>query len=389
MVIAGLVPAPQAIQLLIDSWNILLFFSGLVLVAWATEQSGFFRWAALWAAKLARGDARRLLVNVFLLGVLISTFLSNDATALLLTPVVIALAQETGLPPLPLALTCTFVADTASVSLPVSNPINVLLLEQFRGIHLAAYLRHLLLPSLAAITINLLVFLLLFRRETKARFDVASLPNPASVVPHRGYFRYALACLGVLAVAYIAVSSFGGPVSLVALGGAAALLAGGVILGRLPAGELRRAPWTILPFIAGLLILVQSLENAGVTVWLGSQLVAASSHGRFAGVAAALLGGAAGSNLINNVPMATVLSGAIRHAQVSSAALRRGLVYAAVFGCDIGPNLTILGSLSTLLWLVLLRKRGIRVTSWQYIRTGLIVTPPMLLAGAVLIALIQ
>jgi arsenical pump membrane protein len=162
-----------------------------------------------------------------------------------------------------------------------------------------------------------------------------------------------------------------------------------VICGQLPAGELRRSPWTILPFIAGLLVLVQSLENAGVTAWLGARLVDAAAHGHYAGVGAALIGGAAGSNLINNVPMATVLAAAIRHAQVPSLALRRGLVYAALFGCDIGPNLTILGSLSTLLWLVLLRKRGIRVTSWQYIRTGLIVTPPMLLAGAVLIALIQ
>ena len=386
MLLATLVSPGQALHLLLDEWNVLLFFAGLVLVAWTVEQSGFFRWIALWAARLSGGSTRRLLLNVFGIGVVISTFLSNDATALLLTPVVVALTQEIDLPPVPFALACTFIADTASVSLPVSNPINVLLLAHFQ-IRLGSYLQHLLAPSLAAIAINILVFLLLFRGRTGAAFSDKALPQPGEAIRAPRFFRYTLACLVILGVTYLAGSLLGWPLSLVALGGAAALLGGGVGFGALPLSRVRHSPWAIVPFIAGLLVLVQGLQNVGVTGWLGARLVTAAAHGRLAGVLATVLGGAVGSNIINNVPMATVLSAAIRQAHIHSLSLRHDLVFAGIFGCDIGPNLTIIGSLSTILWLVLLRERGIRITSWQYIRTGLVVTPLMLMAGALLLAL--
>ncbi len=388
MVIAGIVPAGQALRVLGQSWNVLLFFTGLVLIAWAIERSGFFRWAALWSARLAGGSARRLLLNVFATGVLISTFLSNDATALLLTPMVVSVAGETGLPALPFALAGTFVADTASVTLPVSNPINVLYLDSFRGIRLAGYLQHLLAPSAAAIAINLLLFLWIFRRPLRQRFSAQALPAPGLAIPHRPYFRFTLACLALLVVAYLAFSTLGLPLSLVAATAAVALTAGGVAFGRLAPHEIGRAPWAILPFIAGLLVLVQGLENAGITGLLGAGLVSVAAHGRLAGVLSMTFGAALGANLVNNVPAATIITAAIRQGNVQPLPLRRGLVYAGIFGCDVGPNLTILGSLSTMLWLVMLRKRGLKVTAGQYIRIGLIVTPPMLLAGALLIALV-
>jgi len=389
MVASGLVPPSQAGRQLLDSWNILLFFTGLILIAWSAEQSGFFRWIALTAAHLARGDSRRLLLNVFAVGILTSTFLSNDATALLLTPVVIAIAEETALSPIPLALACTFIADTASVSLPVSNPINVLFLESFHGIHLGAYLGHLLAPSLAAIVINVLLFVLLFRATDSARFEGAHLPSPGTAILAEGYFRYCVGCLGLIAVAYLVVSLEGGPLSLVAIAGAAALLGGGIVSRSLSIERLRGVPWAIIPFVAGLLVLVRGLENAGVTTWLGAEVVAIADRGRLIGVFATVFGGALAANGLNNLPAATVLAASIRHANVYPLAARRDLVYAAIFGCDIGPNLTILGSLSTTLWLLLLRRRGLHVTSWQYLRTGLVVTTPMLLAGAALLAVLH
>lgn len=388
LVLTRVVPIRQAAGLLLASWNVLLFFAGLVLIAWATDRSGFFRWVALWAAKLAGGSPRRLLVNVFAVGVLISTFLSNDATALLLTPVVVSIADETGLTPLPFALAGTFIADTASVTLPVSNPINVLFLDSFRGIHLTAYLRHLLAPSLAAIAINLVIFLWLFRKQLTKRFNSAVLPAPWTAVPQRGYFCFVLVCLGLLSAAYLAFSVLALPLSLVAIAGAVTLVCGGIASRALRPSEIAHTSWTILPFIAGLFVLVQGLQNVGLTDWLGSKLVGVAEHGALAGVLSTTLGAAAGANLVNNVPMATILTSAIRLGGIQPVAFRRGLVYAAILGCDIGPNLTILGSLSTMLWLVMLRKRGMSVTNWQYIRTGLIVTPLMLLVGALLIALL-
>ena len=328
-----------------------------------------------------------MLLNVLGFGVLISTFLSNDATALLLTPVIVAVTRELDLPVLPFALACTFIADTASVTLPVSNPINILFLESFRNIRLAAYLQHLFLPSLVAIALNVGLFLLLFRSKTGARFRVSALPVPRESLSNPRYFHFTLGCLGLLSAAYVAGSLLGWRLSLVALAGAAMLIAGGLALRALPVARIREAPWTIVPFIAGLLVLVQGIENVGVTSWLGSQLVAAADRGPLAGVLAATLGSAMGANLINNVPMATVMAAAIRQGHVAPIALRRGLIYAAIFGSDISPNLTIVGSLSTVLWLILLRRRQIEVSAWQYIRTGLLVTPLMLLAGALLIAL--
>jgi arsenical pump membrane protein len=388
MVVLGLVPAGQAARLLLQSWNVLLFFTGLVLIAWAAERSGFFRWAALWAARLAGGSARRLLVNVFVTGVAISTFLSNDATALLLTPMIISVAEETGLTPLPFALAGTFIADTASVTLPVSNPINVLYLDSFRGIRLASYLQHLLVPSAAAIAINLLLFLWIFRRPLRQRFPASSLAEPAAAIPHWPYFRFTLACLALLVAGYLVFAVLGLPLSLVAVAGALALALGGVATGQVLPRAIGRAPWAILPFIAGLLVLVQGLENTGVTGLLGAGLVGIAERGRLAGVLSMVFGAGIGANLVNNVPAASILTSAIRQARAQPLPLRRDLVYAGIFGCDVGPNLTILGSLSTMLWLVMLRSRGLRVTSWQYIRIGLLVTPLMLLAGALLIALL-
>lgn len=388
MVIAGIIPVAQAVALLLDSWNILLFFAGLVVVAWATEQSGFFRWVALWAARLAAGDARRLLRNILALGVLITTFLSNDATALLLTPVIASVAEETSLPPVPFALACAFIANTASVTLPVSNPINILILEHFH-LRLNVYLAQLLAPSLFAIAINVALFPLLFRKQSKRQFSSAALATPDEAISNATFFHATLVCLGVLSLAYVAGSLLGWPLSLVALGGAIALLLSGIALGGLPVARVRRIPWNIVPFIAGLLVLVQGLENAGATDWLATQLVSIAGHGRFAGVFAAVIGSALGANVINNLPMATVMASTIRRAQVQPLLLRRGLVASVIFGCDVGPNLTALGSLSTILSLMLLRRKGLWVTSWDYMRVGLIITPPMLFLGALLIAILH
>ena len=377
MLASRIVPVGQAIQLLLASWNVLLFFAGLVLIAWTAEQGGFFRWAALWAVRLADGSPLRLFLNVFGLGAIISTFLSNDATALLLTPVVVTLTEETGLSSLPFAFACTFIANTASVTLPVSNPINILLLEQFH-MRLGVYVAHLLAPSLAAIAFNTGLFLAVFHRRLGPAFSSKSLALPRGTVTNPRFLRYTLAGLGALSLAYLVGSLLDWPLSLVALGGAALLLLGGIGLGALKLGEVRHASWSIVPFIASLLVLVQGVENVGVTTWLAGRFMALAAHGPLAAILAATAGSAIGSNLINNVPMATVMASELRHLPAGSPALRRELVAGAIFGCDAGSNLTVIGSLSTMLWLLLLRRRGVEVTAWQYLRLGLLVTPPIL-----------
>lgn len=383
MVVAGAVPLAAAWHVLAANWDVFLFFLGMLTVTALAEQAGIFTVMATKAARLARGSRRLLFVNVFVLGVLISTFLTNDATALILSPVVYSMVRLLDLDPLPYMFACTFIADTASLTLPVSNPINILVGEHFH-LNTADFLRYLLLPSAAAIAINVLVFLWLFRRRIRGRFDPARLdeePPPS----HRRFFTYTAVVLAALALAFVAGGITGVPAGVIAVAGAALVLAGAVLL---RAADPRRFAhdfsWSIFPFVAGLFVVVQGVERAGLTGQIGRVLHAAGSNPHLTALLSTGVS-AAGTNLINNVPMALLLISAIGPMH---GAVGRALVYGTLLGCDLGPNLTTTGSLSTMLWLLLLRQRGVEVSSLQYLRLGAIVTPLMLLATALILGVI-
>ena len=159
-----------------DNLTVYAFFLGMMTLTTLAEGAGVFEQLAGAAAWLARGSPRRLFLNVIVLGTVISTFLTNDATALILTPVVYTLVTGLNLDPLPYVFACTFIADTASMTLPISNPINIILGQRFAGLGLADSLHYLLLPSLAAISINLAIFALIFRRKHCRGHYFAILP---------------------------------------------------------------------------------------------------------------------------------------------------------------------------------------------------------------------
>jgi arsenical pump membrane protein len=189
MIAAGIVSPLQATQTLSGDWNIFLFFLGMLALSALAEQAGFFDWLAARAARLANGSIRRLYLNVFLLGVFISAFLSDDATALVLTPVVYVLTTRLRVSALTFMFACTFIADTASFLLPVSNPLNIIVLSHF-NLGLLQFLHLLLLPSLLVISINIGVFFILFRRQIVGTFDVKRLGTLASSTQNPRYFRY-------------------------------------------------------------------------------------------------------------------------------------------------------------------------------------------------------
>src|SRR6266571_6744378 len=189
LLIVGLINPLDAMGVLLSDWNIFLFFLGMMALSALAEAAGLFDWLASQAARLAGGSARRLLLNTFLLGSLISMVLSNDATALILTPIVYSLVTRLRLPVLPFLFACTFIADTASFLLPVSNPINIIVLSTFH-LDLWTFLRLLLLPSLLVISINITAFFLLYRRQLKGRFDAKRLPSATDSIKHKGYFRH-------------------------------------------------------------------------------------------------------------------------------------------------------------------------------------------------------
>ena len=182
MVATGVVSLESAWHVLFTNWDVFLFFLGMLTVTLLAEQAGIFTWLATQAASRSRGNKTLLFLNVFGLGVVISTFLTNDATALILTPVVFRVVRMLDLDPLPYMFACTFIADTASLTLPVSNPINILVGEHF-GLTALGFLRYLLAPSVMAITVNVIIFLLVFRRRIAGRFDPRSCTCPGMALP--------------------------------------------------------------------------------------------------------------------------------------------------------------------------------------------------------------
>ncbi len=388
LLIAGLIPPLDALTTLLQDWNIFLFFLGMMSLSALVDAAGLFDWLAAQAARLSGGSARRLFFNVFILGSLISMILSNDATALILTPIVYTLVTRLRLPALPFLFACTFIADTASFLLPVSNPINIIVLSTFR-LDLWTFLRLLFLPALVVIGINMLAFFLLYRRKLRGQFDIKRLASAAEAVRHRAYFRYTCAVLGLVALAYIAASAAQFPLSIVAVAGAALLLVGALHWKQSSLKEVSaHISWSIFGFIAGMFVLVRAVENTHLTAQFGQLLLSLSGGQSFGAVMIGTAGASLGTNLINNVPMAVVLTSALQSTQHAALNTRLGFAAATIFGCDLGPNLTTVGSLATVLWLLILRRRNIEVSGLDYFKVGIIVTPLMLAAGALTIWLL-
>lgn len=388
LLILGLINPVDAAKTLFSDWNTFFFFLGLMSLSALAEVAGFFDWLATQAARLAGNSSTRLFLNTFLLGCLISMFLSNDATALILTPIVYTLVTRLRLPVLPFLFSCTFIADTASFLLPVSNPINIIVTSRF-PLDLFTFLRLFLLPSIVVIGINFGVFFLLYRRQLRGHFDSKRLPAMETVIKSRDYFRYTCMVLGLVAVAYIVASAIQLPLSLVALGGALLLFIGALRWKQTTARDVsKQISWSIFGFIAGMFIVVRALEGSGLTADFGQLLLHLSGNTRFGSVMVGTLGAAVGTNLINNVPMAVVLNSALGGVQHVAPSTHLAFVAATIFGCDLGPNLTTVGSLATVLWLLILRRRNIDVSGLDYFKVGIIVTPLMLVAGALTIWLL-
>jgi arsenical pump membrane protein len=387
LALGRITPADAAVTLLRD-WNTFFFFLGMMTLSALAETAGLFDWLAVQAARLAGKSAALLFLNVFLLGSLISMFLSNDATALILTPVVYVLVTKLRLPVLPFLFACTFIADTASFLLPISNPINIIILSRF-PLDLMTFLRLLFLPSLTVIGLNIIIFFFLYRRELKGHFDIQRLPSKEEAIRHPAYFNYTCAVVILVAVAYVLASATQFPLSSVAIGGAVLLLIGARFCNQITLLETgKRISWSIFGFIAGMFIIVRAIEDTGLTATFGHWLLQISGGTSLGAVLVGTIGSAIGTNLINNVPMAVVMTSALGAIQHAPEPIRHGFLASTMFGCDLGPNLTTVGSLATVLWLLILRQRGVDVSGLDYFKVGVVVTPIMLLAGAAVIWLL-
>src|ERR1019366_1141422 len=272
LLLLGLIRPGDAARTLLRDWNTFLFFLGMMGLSALAETAGLFDWLAAQAAQFAKQSAARLFLNVFLLGTLITMIFSNDATALILTPVVYVLVTRLRLPVLPYLFACTFIADSASFLLPISNPINVIIMSRF-PLDLLTFLRLLFLPSLVVIAINLGIFYLLYRKQLRGSFEISHLPTAEKAVKHKAYFRYTLWVLAFVAPSYVIASAFQFPLSVVAVAGASLLLAGALFWKRTTLLEACKGiSWPIFGFIAGMFVVVRAIEDTGLTLKLGKLL---------------------------------------------------------------------------------------------------------------------
>jgi len=370
-------------------WNATATFVAIIIVSLLLDEAGFFEWAALHVARWGGGHGRRLFVLIVLLGAAVSALFANDGAALILTPIVIAMLRALGYrdrATLAFVMAAGFVADTASLPLIVSNLVNIVSADFFR-IGFADYASVMVPVDLASIAATLVVLLLFFRRDVPTSYDVAQLRAPADAIRDRATFRAGWVVLAALLAGFFLLEPIGVPVSAVAAAGAVLLL---VVAARGHVIETRKvlagAPWQVVIFSLGMYLVVYGLRNAGLTDHLAGLLDRTAQGGVWGaafgtGIIAALL-----SSVMNNMP--TVLVGALSiDATHATDAIKEAMIYANVIGCDLGPKITPIGSLATLLWLHVLGQKGIRIGWGYYFKVGATLTIPVLLVSLTALAI--
>lgn len=374
----GLLPLSAARDAVAKGYDVYLFLIGMMLLAEVARQEGLFDWIAGHAAHAAKGSAKRLFALVYGVGVLVTAFLSNDATAVVLTPAVYAVARKAGVEPLPYLFICAFIANAASFVLPISNPANLVVYGD-RLPALLPWMKIFVLPSLVAIAAT--YGMLRWTQRAELRKPLAPAPDVEALSPAG---RAAGVALALAAVVLVGASALGRDLGAPTLAcGFLAVLAASVIAVRSPLPTLKHIAWGVLPLVAGLFVLVAGLEHVGgirlIADWLAGHEQSAPGQTAFlAGLAAGF-----GANVVNNLPLG-LLAGAAGQAAHAPDKVMAGLL----IGVDLGPNLSVTGSLATLLWLLAIRREGEHVGALRFLALGALVMPPALLLALAALVLV-
>lgn len=370
-------------------WNATATFIAVIIISLLLDEAGFFEWAALHVARWGNGHGRRLFTWIILLGAMVAALFANDGAALILTPIVIAMLLALGYSQrstLAFVMAAGFIADTASLPLIVSNLVNIVSADYF-NLGFSEYAAVMVPVNLTAIATTLILLHLFFRNDIPAVYDLSLLKEPKKAIRDARTFKTGWLVLTLLLVGFFGLEPLGIPVSLVAAVGALILLTvakrGHVInTGKV----LREAPWQIVIFSLGMYLVVYGLRNAGLTHYLSALLNQLAEQGLWAstlgtGFLAAFL-----SSVMNNMP--TVLVGALSiDGSVATGVIKDAMIYANVIGSDLGPKITPIGSLATLLWLHVLSQKNITITWGYYFRVGIVMTIPVLFVTLAALAL--
>jgi arsenical pump membrane protein len=380
MLVLGLVTPHEALAAVLSGKNTLLFLLSLLALSLLIGKSGFFDWAAIRCARIAKGDAHSLYRNAFVAGAIITAILSLDTTAVMLTPVMLALVKRLKVPAAPYVLLCAFVANVGSLLLPISNLTNLLFADAFHQTF-AAFAARMILPQIVALVTTYAILRWHFRRDLPSTFSTESLPDPASVVPNRPYFLACIIVLVAVLVGYFLAPLLGLEPYVFAFAASAVLAIAGMANGCVQIRFVRELAWDLFPFVIGLFIAVQGLENLGI-VGISSRGLAEMSPGSPQMLLAAAGATALASNIVNNLPAALIARSVLLGAHAHT-----GTVLAALIGSNAGPMITPFGSLATMLVLALARRDGEEVRTGRLVVLGLWAVPTIVVLTALSLSL--
>ncbi len=374
LMVTGLLPLSAAAAAIAKGTDVYLFLTGMMLLAELARREGVFDWLASLAVRAARGSRVRLFTLVYLVGTLVTVLLSNDATAVVLTPAVYAAGKRARVTALPYLFICAFIANAASFVLPISNPANLVVYGKDLPA-LLPWLKLFLLPSVLSIGVTYAVLRFLSRGDMAGDMDAS---EPVQLSPEGRRAVWGLLVTGLILIGASTMGQDLGRATCIAAIGAVLLatsakwnrmreIAGGV-------------SWSVLPLVAGLFALVEGLDGVGALQDVGAVLKSFAALPPVAASLSASFAVAALSNLMNNLPSGLLAGGALRAVQVPDY-----VHHAVLIGVDLGPNLSVTGSLATILWLIALRREGEHVSGWRFLKTGVLVMFPALLLATLVV----
>ena len=360
--------AAHAIEKAVD---VCLFLIGMMLLSELAREHGVFDWLSSLAVRAADCSCRRLFALVYAVGTVVTIFMSNDATAVVLTPAILTAVRKAKVKPLPYLFVCAFIANAASFLLPISNPANLVVFHNALP-PLGKWLLAFAFPSLLSIVTTFVVLRFLFRKELRENIE-----RRLEARPLNANGKLVLASTGVMVAVLLTASFFGKDLGLPTCLAALAIMAVICIKERSnPLALAREISWSTFVLVAGLFVMVDAIESIGAMRYTKEWLIAAQHLGLAAGELVTGFTVGIANNLVNNLPLGLIAGSAVHavHATGSMAA-------AVLIGVDLGPNLSITGSLATILWLIALRKEKLDVSFWDFLKIGAVAMPIALLAS--------
>jgi arsenical pump membrane protein len=371
LVALRLVPLRAAGHAIVRGSDVYLFLIGMMLLSELAREQGVFDWVSSTAVRRARGSAPRLFLLLYLAGTVVTICLSNDATAVVLTPAVLAAARRAKAKPLPLLFVCAMIANAASFVLPISNPANLVV---FQGAMppLGRWLAAFAVPSLLSILTTYAVLRWLFRSDLQEPIETEVDDHELTATG-----KLVVSGLGLVVVVLLVASALGRNLGLpTCIAAIVVALAVSAIAHQSPLPLLRNVSWTTLLLVAGLFVMVDAVESIGALQVTGRWLAWCGHLASPAGAAVVAFAVGIANNLLNNLPL-----GLLAGATVAQSHVQGVLANAVLIGVDLGPNLSVTGSLATILWLLALRREKLNVTAWDFLKVGAVAMPVAMLAA--------